>query len=487
MAAASVACAARAQEPAGLALDDAVRATLVSSPDVSLAEQELQAARGRLLVSRSPFDLRLTSTAAGSRTHAAGDGLEKTLSYGIGAERLLRSGVVISPEVVLARSGLSTRPGVETANAATPSVSVALPLLQDRNGGVSRAAERAASHRLESSRLSLRHTVSQSVYSVAVAYWGYLAAQRRLRVFVESEERARVTVDQTRVLVQAEERTASDLNQTLGNLASKQVAQIASEQAVVEARAALGLAIGLPGERIATLPPAVTDFPEPAAAGGPGGTEALLAGAYDRRADLGAAVQEQLAAERLRDGAQNALRPRLDLVVTSGYRGLGVGLGAGPFFTPLYRPDPQLDLEVALRFQFPFGNSRARGDLLQSGAAAAQQQIVVRDLERRIASGVWVAAGALERGAASVLAAEEAVRLSELTVQAEQRKFQLGASTLFDVIFAQDNLTSALLTEIESRRGYAVAIASARLQNGSLVAGNDLRAVDWRALLTAPW
>jgi outer membrane protein len=475
-----------AQEPPGLALDDAVRATLASSPDVSLAEQEIEAARGRLLASRAPFDLRLSSSVVGSRVHSVDGGIDHTLSYGVGADRLLRNGIVLSPEVVLARSGLSTSPGSATANTAAPSVGVALPLLQDRNGSVSRAGERAAEHRLLSSRLVLRHTVSQSVYSVAVAYWGYLAAQRRLRVFEESEQRAQVIVDQTRVLVQAEERTAADLNQTLGNRAAKRVAQVAAEQAVVEARALLGLAIGLTGEQIAALPPAVTEFPAPSATEPVGGAAALLAGAYDRRADLGAAVQEQLAAERARAGALAALRPRLDLVVTTGYQGLGTGLGVGPFFTPLYRPAPQLDAEVALRFQFPFGNSRARGELLQSDAGVAQQQIVVRDLQRRIASGVSVAAEALLRGAASVRAAEESVELSEATVQAEQRKFQLGASTLFDVILAQDSLTSALLTEIESRRSYAVAIASARFQNGSLLAGDDPRSADGRRLLTPP-
>jgi outer membrane protein TolC len=66
----------------------------------------------------------------------------------------------------------------------------------------------------------------------------------------------------------------------------------------------------------------------------------------------------------------------------------------------------------------------------------------------------------------------EAVRLFEAGVQAVQRRFQASAATLFDLIQAQDALTSALLSHVQSQRDHAVAIAALRFQSGRLVAGD---------------
>lgn len=81
----------------------------------------------------------------------------------------------------------------------------------------------------------------------------------------------------------------------------------------------------------------------------------------------------------------------------------------------------------------------------------------------------------------------EAVRLFEAGVQAVQRKFQLGAATLFDLIQAQDALTSALLFQVQSQRDHAVAIAALRFQSGRLVEGDrDAFRVTVADLVTPP-
>ena len=82
---------------------------------------------------------------------------------------------------------------------------------------------------------------------------------------------------------------------------------------------------------------------------------------------------------------------------------------------------------------------------------------------------------------------EEAVRLFEAGVQAVQRKFQLGAATLFDLIQTQDALTSALLSHVQSQHDHAVAIAALRFQSGRLVEGDrDAFRVPVADLVTPP-
>jgi outer membrane protein TolC len=71
-------------------------------------------------------------------------------------------------------------------------------------------------------------------------------------------------------------------------------------------------------------------------------------------------------------------------------------------------------------------------------------------------------------------------------VQSEQRKFQLGVSTLFDVIQAADGLTSAMLTDITSRRSHAVAIATLRFETATLLEPGPSPGLAAAALMTPP-
>jgi outer membrane protein len=464
----------------GLGLAEVLRATVAANPDIQIAAQQVESAQGALTVAATVFDTQLVTDGTAGRLHGADprEGLaaiQKQLSYNLALQRLFRNGITVRPEVGLIRNSFSTLPASAASNAGTVGMTVAVPLLRDRGGVLSTATERAATHELESSRQGLRHTTAHRVLAAVIAYWDYLAAQDRVEALRSSEERAQRIADQTRVLVSAEERTATDLTQTLGNLASKRVSRISAEQALVEARQQLGLAIGLPADEIASMPRASTPFPsleEQPGAARPRPPE-LSSEAYARRADLAAAEQDLRSAQALADASRNELKPRMDVVVNTGYRSAETGLGFSDFFSPLYRRGPKLDASFQFSYTLPMANSLARGRLLQSAAATEQRRLMRDDLKRRIASGVAVAWEALTRGEAGMRDSAEAVRLLESTVQAEQRKFSFGISTLFDVIQAEDALTSALLGQIQSRRNYAVAIASVRFQSGTLLAGGD--------------
>ncbi len=476
-----------------LSLEEVVVGTLRANPDILLSAQQAEITRGTLLATSSSFDLNVQSSALAARLHATdtagADALQKQLAYSIGLQRLFRNGVSLRPDVSFTRTGFDTFPGSATVNDTSVGLTASLPLLRDRGGVSTASGERAARHDYTASLLSLRHTTAQRVLAAVIAYWDYLSAESRQGVLVDSEHRAQRTADQTRVLVEADERTQADLTQILANLAGKRVARISSEQTLVEARQTLGLAIGLPAEEIERLPKAATLFPAPPAGDAPlAAPTGALADAFGQRDDWAAAEQDQRSADALLRGARSDLRPRLDLSLTTGYKAAETGLGLSQFFAPAWRRSPKLDATLQLSLAFPPANSRARGRLLQSAGAALQQRILIDDLRRRITTGVSVAAQALVRGAAGVHASEQAVRLSESTVQSEERKFQLGVSTLFDVIQAEDGLTSALLNQILSQRNYAVAIATLRFQSGRLVLGerDQPPSVPVESLLTPP-
>jgi outer membrane protein len=479
------------QAPGGIELEDVLDATLRSSPEIQLAAQQAAFARGLLTEAGAPFETTVGVAAGWSRTHPAlpdGSPVTRTeTSVDAGVDRRFRNGLLVQPQIGVRRTDLSTEPSLQTSNLGTAGLTLVVPLLRDRGGAATAAAEVAARFGLQSSRLGLLHTVSERVLDSVLSYWDYLAAHLRLATLRASEERAERISEQTRVLVRADERTNADLTQTLGNLAAKKVTRITAEQTLVESRQRLGLAMGLPAAAMAELPPPATAFPplpgdEPLpAVPAPSGVPA-----HERRADLLAAQEDLRGAEALVKGARSELRPQLDLAVTTGYDTTVRGPAFADVFAPLYRR-PRLDASLRLVYALPVRNARAEGRLAQASAAALQRRIVRDDLGRRIDAAVAVSREALWRGAAAMRESEEAVRLLSSTVQAQQRQFEVGASTLFDVIAAQDALTNALLGQIESQRSYAAAIAALRFESGTLVAGDPERpAIDAAGLQGPP-
>lgn len=481
--------------PEGITLEEALDAVLEHGTQLLLGERQVRIGEGALLAARAPFDARLATSLSTERSNTTSpspggvptSALTRTVASSIALPKRFRWGIVVTPRVDIARADLADVPGALTSRASV-NLNVLVPLLRDRGGAVTAAAERTARHVFDASVLDARHAAAASVLAVAVAFWNDLAAEERLEVYRSSELRARQLVDDTRQLVEADERPAADLKQLMANLALKRATRLAGEQASVEAREQLALAMGVDGGWSTVLPRAITDFPvvsdhdsagrDSTGHGSPGSSDtASLAETLRRRADLAALRARRTAAEVRLDAARNGLRPQLDLTVGFGYQGLTSERGFSGALSSLYRNVAGLDASVAISYEIPLASLAARGEALQSSAAYDQARIRETELVRQISSGVRVAREALRHGRESLLASREAVALSGEAVKNEKRKFQLGMSTLFDVILAEDALTSARLGEIAGQQAYAVAIARLRYETGSILgaSGDELK------------
>ncbi len=480
----------------GLDLAGVVQATLSSNPDIQTAVQQTENSRGSRVAAGAPFDLLLNAAASASRQHTEDPlvGTAASITNSFGMQRLLRNGMQLNTDVGLARSSHTAIPGPQTPNDLSASLALTAPLLRDRGGIVSAAPERAAARTYESNIWLQRDTIAQRLLTAVGAYWDYLVAIRRLEVYVEAEKRAERTVEQTRALVKADERTNADLTQMLGNLAAKRVTRIAAEQAVVAAWVPLALAMGLPPESILNRPSPSTDFPAlPADTGTPRIAAQLLEAAFSHRPDLAAAEESVKSAQVLTSASTSELKPRLDLVFSTGYMSRAFGRGFGTYFDGFDSGGANnLNASFALKYEFLATNAAARGKMLQNAAALEEARITRDAVRRRIAAGVTVAIESLARGESGMKVSEEAVDLLGQTVQAEQRKFTFGMATLFDVINAQDALTNALLGRIDAQRNFAVAIASLRYESGTLIESSgsapdtSMPVVPMHVLLTPP-
>ena len=468
-----------------LELRDVVRFALEQTPALLNARQEVLAAEGDLDVARSPFEAQIGSFASRQEDQsyplASGDAIDRravatvNVRYGASVARQLRSGIVVTPSLAVTRTEVSSATGAPPGRASAL-LTVDVPLLRGRGGGLAAANERSAERLLEASQLDLRHTASQSVLSVVLAYWDYAAAAARHEVYRNSEARAERLVEETRTLVRAEERAASDLDQVRANLALKRASRIGAEQAVVDARAQLQRALGALALAGDSLPIPGTAFPDAPAS--ENATNAaltkdevsqLVGDALNRRADRAAAALRTRSATFLRDGAWRDARPGLRLVVGVGYSGIARGAQFGSYLSPLYQNVPGLNSSVQLNYDFSPSNGAARGRAESLDATRRQYEVLSRSIDRDIESGVRVASEAYRHGVAELHSSQEAVALARRAVENEKTKFTLGVSTQLDVILAEDALTNSLVSEIGGHLHFASAVARLRHETGTLV------------------
>jgi outer membrane protein len=188
--------------------------------------------------------------------------------------------------------------------------------------------------------------------------------------------------------------------------------------------------------------------------------------------------------------ARNALLPEFDLFATyigsalSGNRliyqanpsnpfGFGQVVGSTPggitqTFTQLFHATYP-DYSVGFQFIVPIRNRQAQADAATALLQERQQQMQLQKTKNDIAQAVRSAEIGVVQAKAQIEAARKAVTLAQQTLDAEQKKFQLGESTVFLVIQAQRDLATAEGNEVKARSTYAKALTQYQQVTASIL------------------
>jgi outer membrane protein len=108
------------------------------------------------------------------------------------------------------------------------------------------------------------------------------------------------------------------------------------------------------------------------------------------------------------------------------------------------------DYNVGVTLTIPIRNRPAQAANARALLQERQDEARLRQLQNTVVVDVRNAQIALENGRARVSAAAQARVLQEQTLDAEQKKYQLGASTVFQVIQTQRDLATARSTELRA-------------------------------------
>jgi outer membrane protein len=212
----------------------------------------------------------------------------------------------------------------------------------------------------------------------------------------------------------------------------------------------------------------------------------LIADAVAQRPDLNQARLQIENVEIGLKGSRNARLPQVDLVGVAQNNGLSGALnplapGADPAFVGGYggildqlftRKYPTYG--VGVQVTLPVRNRIAEADLARDELQLRQSQIRQRQLLNQARLQVEDALIAMRRARASYEAATQARVLQEKSLQAEQAKFEVGASTSFFVIQYENLLAQSKSTEVAAKSAYVKARAALQFATGGILDANQI-------------
>jgi outer membrane protein len=187
-------------------------------------------------------------------------------------------------------------------------------------------------------------------------------------------------------------------------------------------------------------------------------------------------------------GNKSQLRPQLD--VTGGFQNNGLSGQANilrataiadPFFVggfgntlaQIFRRNYP-DYNVGFSLSMPLRNRSAQADYIRESLQLRQAEIRQRQQLNQIRVDVQNAQIGVTQARARFLAAQKNRTLQEQTLDAEQKKYALGASTIFFVIQAQRDLATAQAQEVSAMAAYSRAKVQLEFVTGQTLKAHDI-------------
>jgi outer membrane protein TolC len=163
-------------------------------------------------------------------------------------------------------------------------------------------------------------------------------------------------------------------------------------------------------------------------------------------------------------GAANPFNPTPDGTFIGGYGGV-----LDQIFSRKY-PTYGIGVQVTL----PIRNRIAEADVARDELQLRQSQVRTQQLRNQVRLEVEDALIAMRRARSSYEAAEQARVLQQQSLEAEQAKFEVGASTSFFVIQYESLLAQAKSTEVAAKSAYVKAKAALERATGSILDDNHI-------------
>ncbi|MBI3090418.1 MAG: TolC family protein [Candidatus Tectomicrobia bacterium] len=453
-----------------LSIEQAMELALRNNLSISIERTSVEISDANLEAAQGEFDPRLFAgpalrrtvvpvSSALSRVGAGAQQLEideENLDFNAGVRKRLDLGA--SVELEFSANRLESTQGFQNFRPRyAPSLDLSLtqPLLRNFGREVTRSRIIVAQTNRVISAEAFRQRVMEIVALVRDTYWDVVFARGDLAVRRQSLQLARELVEINRAQVEVGTMAPIEILQAQTRAAQREEEVIIGEKAVADAIDRLLRVMNVFGNSLVSnlliVPSDEPKFEERSVE-----LEAQIALALQNQPNL---TLRRLDLDNLRLNARvqrNRLLPALDLQASVGLNGLagetqaGVSPFEGDFGDSLdrLRTGDFYQFSVGLNFELPLGNRTARGEASRARLELARAELQIRDLEQEVVRQVNEAVRRLTTGSKRIASTRIARRLAEQQLEAEQKRFNVGLSTSFNVLEFQEDLATSRRNEL---------------------------------------
>ena len=355
-------------------------------------------------------------------------------------------------------------------NTAELQVKVTQPLLKNFGSQVTNNRIVIAQNNLSVSQEDFRQQITDVTAQVQEAYWDLVFRRQDLEVRRQQRALAEQLLDQIRKQV------------AVGTLAPIEVLQAETEIARVEERILVAentlrttedrlkriMNLSLLGEYadVVLLPVDTPSYDARTI-----NQEEQIRQALEQRVDL---MQAKLMLENQRVTlifSENQALPTLDLETSLRINGVSKNFDdhLGEF-----DPGKRYRWDISLQFSRPLGNRQAKNRITQSRLVIRQQMLRIKDLEEEIIRQVRAAARDVTTHAQRVRASRVSSQLAQKQLEAEEKKLQVGLSTVFTVLDFQGDLSVERSKEINALTDYLQALIRLEAVKNTLLSSYNI-------------
>lgn len=380
------------------------------------------------------------------------------------------------------------------------SLSIQQPLLRGFGLAVNNRNIRIARNNRKVSDLTFRQQVMTTVAAIVSAYWDLVSFNENVRVRQQTLALAEKLYEDNKKQVEIGTLAPIEVVRAEAEVASSRQALVQAETQLLQQETLLKNALsrtGVASPLIADARIVPTDriYVPPSDPVTP--VQDLIEAALSNRPDV-AQIELQIENTKIGlKGSRNSLLPQLDVVADFRNNALvgqinklpipaipGTGIGpqprnpgaVDPFFIGGYgKALSQLfarnfpDYGIGFQLTVPLRNRSAQADMVLDQLTLRQQELRRQALLNQVRVDVRNALIALQQARAAYEAAVKARELQEQTLEGEQKKYALGASTIFFVIQAQRDLAQARSAEVAAASQYAKAKVQLEAATGRIL------------------
>ena len=474
-----------------LHLDTFLKLALANNTDVNLARLDVGNAADAVLAAKAPFDPTLglnygstryfqpqTSQLGGANTLAS---LNSTSQ--INFTQSLASGQNVSLGFNGNRNSSNSRFSVFNPSIQTGlSFAITQPLLRNRGNLANRSNLLIARTLVQSTVEQTEARIADLITAAAGLYWDAIQSRDTIQVEQQSLDLAQKSYAHDKLALDLGALPKGDIFQSEAQVASRRLALLQAQYAYRERLDGLRRLIGadlLPETR--DIPIVLEDDPASLATFTPPAPDRAIADALRTRPEL-KAIQRRFTVNDLNARvARSSLLPQLDLGGQYGSNGVGGNLlpGANSGLVPGGLGDALHHLlgfgspfyGFTLQLSLPVRSSAAEARLADALLSQARDHYSERQEQQQIIQDVKLAANQLDLAQAQIATARTSVDLTQKNVDAEQEKYLLGATTSFELLQVQQQLTQAKSALLNANIEYQKAVVAEKRATWTLLDG----------------